>query len=98
ANTDRRGVFQPPTPAFWGLDKPPDHVDGPDAELLSWELERCCGLALAANPTVWECLWSPLVEVVTPVGEELLALREAFGVAARVRLLRAVRHQPAPPA
>jgi predicted nucleotidyltransferase len=78
SDTDRRGVYLPPTPAYWGLDKPPDHADGPDAELFSWELERCCVLALAANPTVWECLWSPLVEVVTPVGEELLALRGSF--------------------
>ncbi|MFL6074186.1 MAG: DNA polymerase beta superfamily protein [Mycobacteriales bacterium] len=78
SDTDRRGVYLPPTPEYWGLDKPPDHVDGPDPELFSWELERCCVLALVANPTVWECLWSPLVEIVTPVGEELLALRGSF--------------------
>ena len=68
---------------FWDLDKPPTHVDGPDEEQFSWELERCCELALQANPTVLECLWSPLTELVTETGRELLALRGAF-LSARV--------------
>jgi uncharacterized protein len=78
SDIDRRGVFVAPTPLFWGFDKPPAHVDGPDAERFSWELERFLGLALDANPTVLECLWSPLVEKVTEQGEELLALRGSF--------------------
>ena len=78
SDTDRRGVFQAPTAMFWHLEKPPTHVDGPLAEQFSWELERCCTLALQANPTVLECLWSPLVEAVTPVGAELVAVRKAF--------------------
>jgi len=75
---DRRGVFVAPTPLFWGFHKPPTHLDGPLPEQFSWELERFCELALAANPTVLECLWSPLVERLSSVGEELLALRRAF--------------------
>ncbi|GAB2822320.1 nucleotidyltransferase domain-containing protein [Actinoallomurus bryophytorum] len=78
SDIDRRGVFVAPTPLFWGFGKPPSHVDGPDAERFSWELERFLGLALDANPTVLECLWSPLVEKVTEQGEELLALRGSF--------------------
>ena len=78
SDVDRRGVYVAPTPLFWGFAKPPTHVDGPDAERFSWELERFLGLALEANPTVIECLWSPLVEHVTEPGEELLALRGAF--------------------
>jgi Predicted nucleotidyltransferase len=78
SDIDRRGVFVAPTPLFWGFAKPPSHVDGPDAERFSWELERFLGLALDANPTVLECLWSPLVEKVTEQGEELLALRGSF--------------------
>lgn len=78
SDVDRRGVFVAPTEVFWGFAKPPTHVDGPDAERFSWELERFLELALDANPTVLECLWSPLVERVTPIGEELLALRGAF--------------------
>lgn len=86
SDVDRRGVFQAPTALYWGFDKPPTHVDGPapqGEELFSWELERFCELALAANPTVLECLWSPVVSRVSPVGQELLELRSAF-LSARV--------------
>lgn len=78
SDTDRRGVFAAPTAAFWRLDKPPTHRDGPLPEQFSWEVERFCALALEANPTVLECLWSPLVEVATPAGRRLLELRGAF--------------------
>jgi uncharacterized protein len=75
---DRRGVYVAPTHAFWRLDKPPTHLDGPAAEQFSWELERFCVLALQGNPTVLEVLWSPLIETVTVDGEQLLAARRAF--------------------
>jgi hypothetical protein len=75
---DRRGVFAAPTRAFWHLDKPPTHVEGPAEEQFSWEIERFCTLALQANPTVLEVLWSPIVEHVTADGTELLGVRQAF--------------------
>lgn len=75
---DRRGVFAAPTRNFWRLDKPPTHLDGPAEEQFSWEIERFCALALQANPTVLEVLWSPLTEHITPEGERLRALRHAF--------------------
>ncbi|MGW6983752.1 nucleotidyltransferase domain-containing protein [Streptomyces sp. NPDC054932] len=78
SDTDRRGVYLAPTPLFWRFEKPPTHVEGPRDEEFSWELERFCELALRANPNILECLHSPLVEEVTPVGEELLSLRGAF--------------------
>ena len=78
SDVDRRGVFVAPTELFWRLDKPPTHLDGPLPEQFSWEVERFCGLALAANPTVLECLWSPLVEKTTEEGAELRALSPAF--------------------
>ncbi|MGI5486871.1 nucleotidyltransferase domain-containing protein [Microtetraspora malaysiensis] len=78
SDVDRRGVFVPPTPMFWRLDKPPTHVEGPRSEEFSWEVERFCVLALGANPTVLECLWSPLVEHVTETGARLRAIRKAF--------------------
>ncbi|WKD35373.1 nucleotidyltransferase domain-containing protein [Streptomyces xanthophaeus] len=78
SDTDLRGVYLAPTPLFWRFEKPPTHVEGPRDEEISWELERFCELALRANPNILECLHSPLVEEVTPVGEELLSLRGAF--------------------
>lgn len=78
SDTDRRGVFAAPARLFWRFSKPPTHLDGPLPEQFSWELERFCELALAANPTVLETLWSPIVEVVTPAGEDLLGIRSEF--------------------
>jgi hypothetical protein len=75
---DRRGVYAAPTALFWRLDKPPTHLDGPLDEQFSWEIERFCALALQANPTVLEVLWSPIVERVTDEGHRLLAARRAF--------------------
>ncbi len=54
------------------------HVDGPELEWFSWEIERFCELALKANPNLLEVLHSPLVVRQTPLGEELLQLRGAF--------------------
>ncbi len=78
SDTDRRGVFVAPTAAFWRLEKPATHRDGPLPEQFSWEVERFCVLALEANPTALECLWSPIVEVITPAGRRLRELRRAF--------------------
>ena len=75
---DRRGIFVAPTRDFWHLDKPPTHLDGPLDEQFSWELERFCTLALQANPTVLEVLWSPLITTLTETGQDLLDARRAF--------------------
>lgn len=75
---DRRAVHAAPTRSFWHLDKPPTHRDGPRDEEFSWEVERFCTLALQANPTVLEVLWSPLTEHLTPAGADLRAIRTAF--------------------
>ncbi|MFD4642004.1 DNA polymerase beta superfamily protein [Lentzea sp. NPDC058436] len=78
SDVDRRGVFVAPTEAFWRFEKPPTSVEGPDPEQLSWEVEHFCALGLKSNPTVLETLVSPLVEISTPMGEELRDLLPAF--------------------
>ena len=78
SDTDTRGVYVAPTAAFWSLTKPPMHIDGPDLEWFSWEVERFCELALKANPNLLEVLHSPLVVECTALGHELLELRPAF--------------------
>ncbi|GAA1591682.1 nucleotidyltransferase domain-containing protein [Kribbella hippodromi] len=78
SDTDTRGVYVAPTEAFWSLVKPPAHVDGPEVEWFSWEVERFCELALKSNPNLLEVLHSPLVVRQTPLGEELVGLRQAF--------------------
>ena len=58
SDTDTRGVYVAPTEAFWSLAKPPAHVDGPEPEWFSWEVERFCELALKSNPNLLEVLHS----------------------------------------
>ena len=43
-----------------------------------WELQKFLVLALKANPNILECLYTPLVELATPLAEELLAMRSSF--------------------
>ncbi|MFI7061615.1 DNA polymerase beta superfamily protein [Kribbella sp. NPDC050124] len=78
SDIDTRGVYVAPTESFWSLAKPPTHVDGPEPEWFSWEVERFCELALKANPNLLEVLHSPLVVRQTPLGAELIELRAAF--------------------
>jgi hypothetical protein len=78
SDTDVRGTYVAPTSSFWSLSKPPTHVEGPEPERFSWEIERFCELALKANPNLLEVLHSPAVVTCTPLGHELLELRPAF--------------------
>jgi predicted nucleotidyltransferase len=55
----------------------PDQLEN-DREEVYWEIEKFVRLALKANPNVLECLYSGMVELVTPVAEELLAMRDVF--------------------
>ncbi|MDT0345033.1 nucleotidyltransferase domain-containing protein [Streptomyces litchfieldiae] len=98
SDTDRRGVYVAPTEDFWSLTKPPTHLDGPEPEQFSWEVERFAMLALTGNPNLLEVLYSPLVEHITPLGAELRELAPAFlsrrvhrtyGAFARSQLARA---------
>ncbi|MFD0559149.1 hypothetical protein FB566_5112 [Stackebrandtia endophytica] len=77
-DSDRHTVYAAPTSAWWGFDKPPAQVDGPEPGRLSWELERFLQLALANDPLVLECLWSPIVESHDTIGAELIRLRSRF--------------------
>ncbi|MFT4516317.1 MAG: hypothetical protein ACI91B_005041 [Planctomycetota bacterium] len=78
SDTDRRGVFLPTAEQHWSLYGVPQQIDDDPAQETYWELQKLCVLGLKANPNVLECLWSPMVEHVTPLGRELLAMRDAF--------------------
>ena len=78
SDTDRRGVFLPTSRAHWALGKSPVVIRDDAREAMAWELERCLTLALTANPTVLEVLFSPLVLSATPLGERLRDLAPAF--------------------
>jgi len=78
SDTDYRGVFLPTAEQHWSLYGVPQQIDDEPAQETYWELQKVCVLGLKANPNVLECLWSPRIEHVTPLGRELLALRDAF--------------------
>jgi uncharacterized protein len=78
SDTDRRGVFIAPTEMQWSLFGAPDQFEDNATQSCYWELQKFLVMALKANPNILECLHSPLVEKVTPLGQELLNIRGAF--------------------
>lgn len=78
SDVDYRGIFLPAAAAQWSLYGVPEQIEVPETQEHYWELQRFLVLALKANPNVLECLFTPLIEKVTPLGEELLQLRPIF--------------------
>jgi predicted nucleotidyltransferase len=78
SDSDRRGIYLPPASWQWSLYGVPEQLDYKDTEECYWELQKFLTLALKANPNVLECLYTPLVETVTPLAAELLEIREIF--------------------
>lgn len=78
SDTDRRGVYLPPADAHWSLFGVPEQIEHDETQECYWELEKFLTLALKANPNILECLYSPLIELETPLGAELRGMREHF--------------------
>jgi predicted nucleotidyltransferase len=78
SDTDRRGIYLPPADLQWSLYGAPEQLENDATQECYWELRKFLILALKANPNILECLYTPLVEMTTPIAEELLAMREIF--------------------
>jgi uncharacterized protein len=78
SDVDRRGFYLPPAEMHWSLFGIPEQLEKPETDECYWELQKFIQLALRANPNVLECLYTPLVETVTPLAQELLNQREIF--------------------
>jgi uncharacterized protein len=78
SDTDRRGIYLPPAELHWSLYGVPEQLENEETQEAYWEMQKFIVLALKANPNVLECLYSPIIELATPLAEELLAMREAF--------------------
>ncbi|MCC7374463.1 MAG: nucleotidyltransferase domain-containing protein [Verrucomicrobiales bacterium] len=78
SDTDRRGVYLAPAELQWSLFGAPEQFEDNAAQSCYWELQKFLSMALKANPNILECLYSPLPEKQTALGEELLAMRECF--------------------
>jgi hypothetical protein len=78
SDTDRRGIYLPPADLHWSLYGLPEQLENEATQECYWDLRKFLILALKANPNILECLYTPLVEMATPLARELLAMRDAF--------------------
>ncbi len=78
SDTDRRGVYLPRAETHWSLAGVPEQLEFGAEQEVYWELRKFLALALKANPNVLECLYVPAPEFATPLGRELLSMRDAF--------------------
>ena len=78
SDTDMRGIYVAPADMHWSLFGAPEQFEDNAAQTCYWELQKFLVMALKANPNILECLYSPLVEKQTPLGEKLVALRTCF--------------------
>ncbi len=76
SDIDRRGIYLAPAEMHWSLYGVPEQLE--QGEECYWELQKFLVLALKANPNILECLYTPLVEHVSPLAQELLAMRHIF--------------------
>lgn len=90
SDVDRLGVFAVPTETLfglYGLKASSESVVSKKPDATYHEAAKACRLMLGGNPTVSEILWLPddLYETRTPLGDELIGIREAFLSAGRVK-------------
>jgi uncharacterized protein len=78
SDTDLRGIYLAPANLHWSLYGAPEQFEDNATQSCYWELQKFLLMALKANPNILECLYSPLVDKVTPIGERLLAIRDRF--------------------
>jgi uncharacterized protein len=78
SDTDIRGIYLPPADLHWSLYGIPEQLENHDNQECYWELQKFLVMALKANPNVLECLYTPIVEQVTPIAEELLENKAIF--------------------
>lgn len=76
SDIDLRGIYLPPADLHWSLFGIPEQLER--GEETYWEIQKFMVLALKGNPNILECLYTPLVQDVTPIAQELLAMRQIF--------------------
>jgi uncharacterized protein len=78
SDIDRRGVYLPPADLDWSLYGLPEQLEFRETEECYWEFKKFLILGLKANPNVLECLYTPIVEKSSEIGDALRARREIF--------------------
>lgn len=85
SDQDTLGVFLAPTSLLLGLRPVKETITSRNPDVALHELGKFCGLALKSNPTVTELLWLDEYTVTSDIGQELVAHRDRFLSAGRVR-------------
>ncbi len=87
SDVDRLGIYAAPTMQLLGLHKVRESIVTHEPDVTMHEVGKFVRLVLAGNPTVVELLWLPndLYETVTPLGFELVSMRDSLLCAPRVR-------------
>jgi uncharacterized protein len=76
SDIDLRGIYLPPADLHWSLFGIPEQLER--GEEAYWEMQKFIVMALKANPNILECLYTPLVQYVVPIAQELLDMRHIF--------------------
>lgn len=87
SDTDRMAIYAAPTRQLLGLGPPPEAITTTKPDVATFELGKYVRMALNGNPTVLELMWLPsgLYEKRSPIGNELIALRQVFLSAGKVQ-------------
>jgi predicted nucleotidyltransferase len=78
SDVDRRGVFALPFPWTQGLVAPPEDLVSADGSATYWAAGKAIRQALRADPNTLEMLFLESAQARDPIGEWVLAERDAF--------------------
>ena len=78
SDVDRRGVFALPFTWTQGLVDPPEDLVSAHGSATYWAVEKAIRQALRADPNTLEMLFLPSAQPCDPIGEWIVAEREAF--------------------
>ncbi len=78
SDVDQRGVFALPFTWTQGLVAPPEDLVSADGSATYWAAGKAIRQALRADPNTLEMLFLPSARALDPIGEWLLAERDAF--------------------
>lgn len=85
SDVDILGMFAVPTVELHGLVAPKDSVVTTDPDSTFHEAAKAVRLIMGSNPTASELLWLDNYLVRTPLGDELIGMRESLRSAAGVK-------------
>ena len=85
SDVDRLGVFAWDTVQLFNLNQVGESLVTTSPDVTLHEARKAARLMLKSNPTVLELLYLDQWETATALGEELIAIRDAFPTASLVR-------------